>query len=82
MKDRAIFLTARRNEIDALLSREENVQLVKEKLPGFLAAVEKFKEADLAYLSNLQDDIQVKSSLFRQGGPFSTRLVSIGVLRN
>ena len=52
-------VTARRNEIDALLSREENVQLVKEKLPGFLAAVEKFKEADLAYSSNLQDDIIV-----------------------
>ena len=50
-------VTSRRNEIDALLSREENVQLVKEKLPGFLAAVEKFKEADLAYSSNLQDDI-------------------------
>ena len=52
-------VTSRRNEIDALLSREENVQLVKEKLPGFLAAVEKFKEADLAYSWNLQDDIIV-----------------------
>ena len=52
-------VTARRNEIDALLSSEENVQLVKEKLPNFLAAVEKFKEADFAYSSNLQDDIIV-----------------------
>ena len=53
-------VTARRNEIDSLLSSEENVQLVKETLPGFLAAVEKFKEADLAYSSNLQDDIIVE----------------------
>ena len=52
-------VTARRNEIDALLSREDTVQLVKEKLPGFLAAVEQFKEADHAYSSNLQDDIIV-----------------------
>ena len=52
-------VTARRNEIDALLSHEENVQLVKEKLPGFLATVEKFKEADLAYSSHLQNDIMV-----------------------
>ena len=33
-------ISARRNEIDALLSSKENVRLVKEKLPGFLAAVE------------------------------------------
>ena len=51
-------VSARRNEIDALLSSEENVQLVKEKLPSFLAAVEKFKEAHLTYSSNLQDDIR------------------------
>lgn len=46
-------VSARRNEIDALLPNEENVQLVKEKLPGFLAAVEAFKEAHLVYSSNL-----------------------------
>ena len=44
-------VSARRNEIDALLSSEENVHLVKEKLPGFLAAVEAFKEAHLTYSS-------------------------------
>ena len=47
-------VTTRRNEIDALLSSEENVHLVKEKLPGFLAAVETFREAHIAYSSNLQ----------------------------
>ena len=52
-------VSTRRNEIDALLSSEENVNLVKEKLPGFLAAVEAFKEAHLAYSSNLQDDTSV-----------------------
>lgn len=52
-------VSARRNEIDALLSSKENVHLVKEKLPGFLAAVERFKEAHLAYSSNLQDDVSV-----------------------
>ena len=51
--------SARRNEIDALLSSEENVQLVKEKLPGFLAAIETFQEAHLVYSSNLQDDISI-----------------------
>ena len=50
---------ARRNQIDALLSSEENVQLVKEKLPGFLGAIETFKEAHLVYSSNLQDDISI-----------------------
>ena len=30
----------------------------------------------------LQTKSKSKSSLFRQGGPFSTRLVSIGTLRN
>jgi len=45
--------TTRRNEIDALLSSEENVHLVKEKLPGFLAAVETFKEAHITYSLNL-----------------------------
>ena len=49
-------VTARRNEIDALLSNEENIYLVNEKLPGFLAAFEAFKEAHLAYSSNLQDE--------------------------
>ncbi|PFX14415.1 hypothetical protein AWC38_SpisGene21429 [Stylophora pistillata] len=37
-------VSARRNEIDALLSSEENVHLVKEKLPGFLAAVERTQQ--------------------------------------
>ena len=49
-------VSARRNEIDALLSNEENISLVKEGLPGFLAAFEAFKEAHLAYSSNLQDE--------------------------
>ena len=40
-------VSARRNEIDALLPSEENVQLVKEKLAGFLPAIETFKEAHL-----------------------------------
>ena len=52
-------VSARRREIDALLSSEENVHLVKEKLPGFLAAVEAFKEAHLTYSSNLQDDVSI-----------------------
>ena len=52
-------VSARRNEIDALLSSEENVQLVKEKLPGFLAAIEMFKQAHLIYSSNLQDDMSI-----------------------
>ena len=46
-------VTARKNEIDALLSNEENISLVKKKLPGFLAALEAFKEAHLAYSLNL-----------------------------
>ncbi|PFX31613.1 hypothetical protein AWC38_SpisGene3557 [Stylophora pistillata] len=37
-------VSARRTEIDALLSSEENVHLVKEKLPGFLAAVERTQQ--------------------------------------
>jgi len=52
-------VSTRRNEIDALLSNKENIQLVKEKLPGFLAAVETFKEAHLAYLLNLHDEISI-----------------------
>lgn len=52
-------VSARRNKIDALLSSEKNVQLVKEKLPGFLAAIETFKEAHLVYSSNLQDAISI-----------------------
>ena len=52
-------VSARRNEIDALLSSEENVHPVKEKLRGFLTAVERLKEAHLAYSSNLQDDVSV-----------------------
>lgn len=46
-----------RYEIDALLSSEENVQIVMKKARGFLAAVETFKEALLAYSSSLQDDL-------------------------
>lgn len=42
-------VSARRNEIGALLSSEEKVQLAKEKLPGFLAAADTLKEANLAY---------------------------------
>ena len=60
------IVSARRNEIDVLLSSEENVQLVKEKLPGFLAAVEKFKEAHLTYLSNLKDDISVANIFYQR----------------
>ncbi|KAK2551640.1 hypothetical protein P5673_027415 [Acropora cervicornis] len=56
-------VSARRNEIDALLSSEENVQLVKEKLPGFLAAIETFKQAHLVYSSNLQDDMSIARCL-------------------
>ena len=52
-------VSARRNEIDELLSSEENVHLVTEKLLGFLAAVEMFKEAHLAYSSNLEDKVSV-----------------------
>ena len=52
-------VSARRNEIDELLSSEENVHLVTEKLLGFLAAVEMFKEAHLAYSSNLEDEVSV-----------------------
>ena len=55
---RALFLQLLLEETKLMRCyHEENVQFVKEKLPGFLAAVEKFKEADLAYSSNLQDDI-------------------------
>ena len=42
--------------MDVLLSNEENISLVKDGLPGFLAAFEAFKEAHLAYSSNLQDE--------------------------
>ena len=56
-------VSARRNEIDALLSSEENVHLVKEKLPGFLAAIETIKQAHLVYSSNLQDDMSIARCL-------------------
>ena len=52
-------VSARRNEINELLSSEENVHLVTEKLLGFLAAVEMFKEAHLAYSLNLEDEVSV-----------------------
>ena len=44
-------VTARFNEIDALLSNEENIDLVKEKLTDFTAAFKAFKEAHIFYLS-------------------------------
>ena len=44
------------NEIDALLSNEENIDLVKEKLTDFTAAFEAFKEARNFYLSYVQDE--------------------------
>ena len=49
-------VTARLNEIDALLSIEENINLVKEKLTDFTAAFESFKEAHIIYLSFVQDE--------------------------
>ncbi|KAL9978458.1 hypothetical protein ACROYT_G015977 [Oculina patagonica] len=61
-KERSGYLsavTSKRNEIDALLLYEENIQLVKEKTPGFMAAFEAFKEAHVTYLSNLQDETSV-----------------------
>ena len=39
------MVSARRNKINAVLSNKENISLVKEKLPGFLAASEAFEEA-------------------------------------
>ena len=44
-------VTARFNEIDALLSNEGNIDLVKEKLTEFTAAFEPFKIAYILYLS-------------------------------
>ena len=49
-------VTARLNEIDALLSNEENIDRVKEKLTEFTAAFEAFKEAHVLYLSFVQDE--------------------------
>ena len=49
-------VTARLNEIDTLLSNEENIDLVKEKLTDFTAAFEAFKEAHILYLSYVQDE--------------------------
>ena len=37
-------VTTRRNEIDALLSSEENVHLVKEKLPAFWLPLKRLKK--------------------------------------
>ena len=48
-------VTARLNEIDALLSNE-NIDLVKEKLTDFTAAFEAFKEAHIFYLSYVEDE--------------------------
>ena len=49
-------VTARKNEIDALLLNEENVHHVKEKITGYLAAFEVFKDANFNYLGNLVDE--------------------------
>jgi len=61
MKDWAIFPQLALGEMKSMhcCQRKENIQLVKEKLPGFLAAVETFKEAHLAYLLNLHDEISI-----------------------
>ena len=61
MKDRPVFLQLVPGEtkFTALLSSEENVQLVKENLPVLLAAIETFKEAHVVCSSNLQDDISI-----------------------
>jgi len=50
-------VTARRKDIEALLADEENIELVKEKLPRFLAAFETFKDAHVTYSSHLQDEV-------------------------
>ena len=42
---------------EALQADEENVALVKEKLPCFLAAFETFKDAHVTYSSRLQDEV-------------------------
>lgn len=42
-------VTEWRNDIEALQADEENVALVKEKLPCFLAAFETFKDAHVTY---------------------------------
>ena len=49
-------VTVKLNEIDALLSNEENIDRVKEKLTEFHAAFESFKEAHILYLSFVQDE--------------------------
>ena len=49
-------VTARKNEIDALLLNEENVHHVKMKITGYLAAFEAFKDANFNYLRNLVDE--------------------------
>ena len=49
-------VTAGLSEIYALLSNEENIDLVNEKLTDFTAAFEAFKEAHIFYLSYVQDE--------------------------
>ena len=49
-------VTARGKDIEALLADEENVEIVKEKLPRFLAAFETFTDAHVTYSSHLQDE--------------------------
>ena len=50
-------VTARRKDIEALFADEENVELVKDKLPRFLAALETFKNAHVTYSLHLQDEV-------------------------
>ena len=49
-------VTVKLNEIDALLSNEENIDRVKEKLIEFHAAFESFEEAHILYLTFVQDE--------------------------
>ena len=49
-------VTTKLNEIDALLSNEENRERVRERLGEFVTAFEKFKEAHILYLSFVEDE--------------------------
>ena len=59
---------------------------VKIHLSWYLNIKANFFKTNTCYIkfSKLEAHIssQVKSSLFKQGGPFSTKLLSIGALRN
>ena len=63
-------VTARLNEIDALLSNEENIDLVNEKLTDFTAAFEAFKEAHIFYLSYVQDETCIAIVRLYEGTTF------------